>query len=124
MRVRAAAVDPNPMDSAAIMMAAEAVNSTEPIRSMFIGYSFLIDHALFVRPTGASCAREPLLCRRETTATPSIIHFSIMRVYTPFIVKEFIWLVPSDVTVDRTAAGPAQRSCLLASKTPKQPTPF
>src|SRR2546422_136929 len=44
IRIRAGALEPNPIDSAAITMAAEAVSSTEPIRSVFIVYSFLFDH--------------------------------------------------------------------------------
>jgi len=91
---------------------------------MFIGYSFLIDHSLFAHPIAASCAQKPLPAAARDGGSSVNHTFSIMRVYTPFIVKEFIWLVPSDVTVDRTVARSAQRSCLLASKTPKQPTPF
>ncbi|PYL22930.1 MAG: hypothetical protein DMF37_11040 [Verrucomicrobia bacterium] len=45
-------MEPNPIDKAAITMAAEAVNSMEPIRSMFISYSFLFDHSLFVQSRG------------------------------------------------------------------------
>src|SRR5205823_8521944 len=44
IRIRAGALKPNPIDSAAITMAAETVSSTEPIRSVFIVYSFLFDH--------------------------------------------------------------------------------
>jgi hypothetical protein len=92
---------------------------------MFIGYSFLIDHSLFAHPIGASCAQEPLpAAARDGGSTVNHTFFLIMHVYTPFIVKKIIWLAPLDGTVDRTAAGSAQRSCLLASKTPKQPTPF
>src|SRR5437867_11075939 len=42
--IRAGALEPNPIDNAAITMAAETVSSTEPIRSVFIVYCFLFDH--------------------------------------------------------------------------------
>src|SRR5438045_8009391 len=113
MRVRAAAVDPNPMDSAAIMMAAEAVNSTEPIRSMFIGYSFLIDHSLFAHPIAASCAQKPLPAAARDGGSSVNHTFSIMRVYTPFIVKEFICFAPLYATFGGTAARLAKRVCLV-----------
>ena len=83
MRVRAAAVDPNQMDSAAIMMAAEAVNSTEPIRSMFIGSSFLIDHSLFVRPTrGFLRARAAAVPARDDGNSVNHTFFHYACIYT------------------------------------------
>src|SRR5437870_11158588 len=56
IRIRAGALEPNPIDSAAITMAAEAVSSTEPIRSVFIVYSFLFDHLCSRSPPRACCA--------------------------------------------------------------------
>src|SRR5439155_11469903 len=44
IRTRPIGVEPNALDKAATTMAAEAVNSMEPIRSVFISYSFLFNH--------------------------------------------------------------------------------
>jgi len=62
-------------------MAAEAVNSIEPIRSMFISYSFLFDDFLFVQSVGASCAPEPTLRGARRRQLRLIIHLSQLFVY-------------------------------------------
>jgi hypothetical protein len=57
---------------------------------MFISYFFLFDHSLFVHPTGASSAPEPLAAAARDGGNSVEFHtsFSIMRVYTSFIVKK------------------------------------
>ncbi|PYJ72371.1 MAG: hypothetical protein DME75_05085, partial [Verrucomicrobia bacterium] len=82
-RNRVVALEPNPIDKAAITMAAEAVNSIEPIRSMFISYSFLFDYFLFVQSVGASCAPEPTLRGARRRQLRLIIHLSSQKISWP-----------------------------------------
>src|SRR5437879_1487249 len=88
MRIRISGLEPNPIDKAAITIAAEAVNSMEPIRSVFIDYSFLFPFR-FSAPV-------PDIGGRAKRRQYGIMHFlSIMRVYTSFVTKIYLGRVNS-----------------------------
>jgi hypothetical protein len=54
IRTRAAALEAKPIDNAAMTMAAEAVSSMEPIRSVFISHSYLFHHSFSINRVSAS----------------------------------------------------------------------